>query len=156
MSVIFTYSFPNATFIQTLGGQLYGGHNYTGSMTQGFNPDLQSLASSTQYSASSALTSAFNMWSNVADITFQQGSSANNISFAYWNAPQRGSGTTYGVGSPVAGAGENPALPDATSFYIFLNQNSIFNGMMNQPTFNNWGIWTLAHEIENQWGQQLS
>ena len=56
-------------------------------------------------------------------------------------------------GSPVAGAGENPALPDATSFYIFLNQNSIFNGMMNQPTFNNWGIWTLAHEIENQWGQ---
>ena len=91
MTTVFTYSYlstpPSAA-----------------SLTPYLEPvDATYLASTmSPYSFNGAFGRALSMWTSIADITYQFGSSAaHHIDFAYWNTggeatSARGSGTTYG------------------------------------------------------------
>ena len=139
--ITFTYSFPTTLIAGTTLTPSSGGYFLNGEF-------VTSNSTISQYSLTSALSDAFAMWSNVIDVNYIQGSSAtNHLSVAYWNTAEngRGSGTTYGEGSN---------FNTATNFWIFLNKNFDVNDpngpadyMITNPTFGNWGIWNLAHEI---------
>jgi serralysin len=111
------------------------------------NPGI--LPPDTNYSHSSypltntAFLNAIKMWENYVDVDFQSGTSANQINFTYWNtftgSSSRGGGTTY---STIRN------FNTATKFEIFINQSPNQLGVSNNnPSYENWGNWVIAHEI---------
>ncbi len=140
----FTYSFPS-TFNNVLVTPNAISFTYAGAATA-TNP----TTTVTQYSLNSGLTQAFNMWSNVANLSYVAGNSAtNHLNIAYWNAASHGSGTTLAERMP-----SNVTFNTASNFWIFLNRNNNVNdpngpadNMITNPTINNWGVWNIAHEL---------
>lgn len=135
MTTIFTYSYPTVPpALADLTPNMDG-------VDAGF------ALAMTAYSFNSGFGRALSMWVNIADINYQYGNSTvNHISFANWNTTNpnpdlyptsgRGAGTIYGVG---------PDFNTSSNYWVFLNQKN--GSIVTAPTVQNWGVWTIAHEI---------
>lgn len=138
--MIITYSdmttFPTASQQLAYSNTLWGVNPVNGLPQTLLHPDL--LGTLSAYGNLSLISPAFSMWSNVGNITFQQGSSQNHITFASWNTNLygTGSGSTYAVGTPYG---------ETTNYDIFLNLAK--GSIVTAPNVTNWGVWNLAHEI---------